>query len=475
MKLRLVALVALVVCAAVGLYIHADGGLDEYLRRPPLLDPSTPATQDGYTLVEMRRLPRPSEPICYGPDRSAFQFSPQGYGGSALWIGSTHLPAAENYPNSPCSFAGTLRPGEKETPVRAYARNTRVTGTASNGDVFPLEWWLMSGKEGEFLMVQLPAGYPDTYRYIDVSLADAAGHKARWRIARLPKMTRALPQTAKVVDHAAVAGFDVRVAARWSGSMTGCLEPDIVATAPPGAEHQWELACSTPIRMEWQPLRIADRVNHPHGTMHPSFTHGRAEMRGSGSDSYTPYPQANRFCRLDVAVRQYETYSETITFRDVTVTGNGIGELDTTGPDTLTTPSGLVVTLSHAYPRNERTPATLTANTQVQFRLLVPQANEKLVLPKCPLARQFHRPVSVRFDGPPGAATHMWSSSGKERQGLFELPKGAPRFYREFPVTVTYRVDLQSYPMTFTVPIGPARPVHRRPVAVAAAPKEAQQ
>lgn len=461
MKLRLVAFAALVVCAAVGLFIHADGGLDEYLRRPPLLDPSTPATQDGYTLTRILRLPSAHQPGTSGPDRSAFEFYPQGPGGFAIWISSPHLPQQKLYPNMP---AGDLVGGRRvrpDTPVQAYARQLRATGTASNGDTFALDPWLMAGKEGRFVMVHLPAGYPGDYRTIDVNLTDGAGHKARWRFTRLPEMVRVMPQPVKVVDRATRDGISIRASAVWSQAHGLHLEPTLDLALPASAQHQWEVQLSSLDGGEWAPARAADRRTAVSSTANHRLKLGANHVTGWYPFSAFPYVQASRFWRFSPVLLQYETHEETIVFHNVSVDQTGV-QLLVDRTQTLTTPSGLRVAMAaQSYPVfRKATAANLASESQLNWRYRIDQSQERFALPGCPLAQRYRLPVNVRLVPPPIATIVGQSTSGAERLDLFRLPKGAPMFFREFPVKVIYRVDLKTYPLAFTVPItGQTAPV----------------
>ncbi len=442
----LLGLGAIIVEAACALQALADA--------PPLLDRSTPATQDGYTLTRIWRMPARQVSSSSGPERSAYEFYPQGPGGFAIWISSPYLPQQKSYPNAPSGWLISGKRTHPDTPVQAYARKLQVTGTASNGDMFALDPWLMAGKEGRFVMVHLPAGYSGDYRFIDVSLADGSGHKARWRFTRLPEMVRVIPQPVQVTDSATRDGISLKASAMWSHAYGLHLEPTVDVALPAKARNKWELRISRHYGGEWAPALAADRQTAASGTAYSPLKPGANHITGWHPIAAFPYVQASRLWRFSPVLVQYETHEETIVFRSVSLDETG-SQLLVDQTQTLTTPSGLRVTMAaQSFPGFRKAKqARLARDSQPNLRLRIDQSQERFALPGCPLAQRYHLPVNVRFVPPPAGKVMGQSTSGSERLDLWQLPKGAPTFFKEFPVKVVYRVDLKTYPLTFTVPI----------------------
>ncbi len=137
----------------------------------PSIDASTPAAQNGYSLLAYN----PQEQTHLPPPRNSFERWLQGileqptdwYNHSDLMIS---VPASE-LSGSPAGYT--------------------VLATASTGDTFPLPWSevvVVNLKRHVEVLVDLPKGYPNAYQWLDVNIEDRQGRMARWRLRKLPRL-----------------------------------------------------------------------------------------------------------------------------------------------------------------------------------------------------------------------------------------------------------------------------------------------
>ena len=150
---------------------------------------ASPRTQKGLTLLEIDNV---------SPDRT-YNYTdkgPQDIGGSptysetdtGLWI---KMP--ENFAISPNCWDS--RYNNCGTPFS-------VIGRASTGETFPLSWRVSNPNSGpsetkDYLLASIPAGYPNSIRWMDVTVDDKRGDTATWRILHLPPMQHVLGPATK--------------------------------------------------------------------------------------------------------------------------------------------------------------------------------------------------------------------------------------------------------------------------------------
>ena len=203
------------------------------------VDRASPRTQNQLTLMETDNV---------SPDRS-YNYTdagPQDSGGSSnftttdtgLWV------------KLPPNFS--LPPNCTDSQYNACVNPPSITGTSSTGETFPLPWHMSSpsGPQGSqtYLLAVLPAGYPDTFRWVDVTVDTKQGDKGTWRVTHLPPMQHVIPPPvrAQTTFHQG----NIRAVARAYGGpdpnnptpMPG-LRYDIKGTIS-GAAHQWETGAS---------------------------------------------------------------------------------------------------------------------------------------------------------------------------------------------------------------------------------------
>ena len=230
------------------------------------------------------------------------------------------------------------------------------------------------------------------------------------------------------------------------------------------AAHQWELGHLTET-LEWEPPGY---VPQDSGTTMGTGKVGNTvnfEMEGQQLfyDRSYPYLADTHWSRLSATLQEFETYDETVIFHNVSVvkTKNGSQYLTGSGPQTVTTPSGVTVTLDDVQHRQNF--MGNYGGTGYAVQLSYPQTTLFPSLPRSPFWRKYQRPVKISADIPK-PYTSMGSSWGNN-EGTYQFGvngygnKGPlPKVIANFPVIIRQRVDLRSVPMTFTLPVLAKRP-----------------
>jgi len=417
---------------------------------------STPRTQNGLTLLEAQNV---------SPDKfyNYTEKGSEGAGGSSnaapeadtgLWI---KLPATANPPQT---CGGSDNPG--------CGTLFTITGRTSTGETFPMKWRLSrytAANEPEtcVLLTSIPAGYSNAVRWVDVAFHDAQGDKATWHIIHLPPMQHILgPGTAAQATfqqgniHAVAHAFSAPNPNLIPNSSppTPVILYDLKGTIK-GAAHQWELGHLRQT-LEWEPPGfVASDSGTTMGTGKVGSTvNFEMDQQQVYFDRTTPYLTDLNYVKLDAQLQEFETYDETVTFHNVSVvkTKNGSQYLAGTGPQTVTTPDGVTVTLDDIQHRkilnNE-----WGNNGDYSLHLLYPQTTKFPSLPRSPLWRKYQRMVKVS-----AGLSKPYDSSGSsygDTEGTyhFRADKPLPKVIPNFPVIIHQRVDLRNLPMTFTLPV----------------------
>ena len=409
---------------------------------------ATPAYQNGLTLMEIDNV---------SPDRQ-YSFSDQGQkdnGGSSpfteadtsLWI---KLPPNVSLPLG-CS-------GDAYNPCQNLLT---VTAHASQGREMPLRWRTSASRSNSdpiYILTSIPAGYPDTIRWADVTLEDHHGDTATWRILHLPSMQHVLtpPVTPQPTFHQGNISVtaDAYRGADPSGSHTGQrILFDIHGTIT-HATHQWELGHLTETR-EWEPPNpISPDAGSTFGTSKTgsqvSFDVSRQVI---GWNRTEPYLNDNHWVRLGAQLQELETYDETVTFHHVSAvkTRNGSLYLAASGPQTITTPSGITVILDDIQHRQNLT--NERGGTGYSIHLLFPQTARLPSLSHSPFWRKYRRPIRVSADIPKPYDSMGSSYGDNEGTYHFRTKRPLPKVMANFPVIIRQRIDLRTIPMTFTLPV----------------------
>ena len=447
-------LTALIALSAVGagIWLALSGGfLHRWFQPAPLLDPATPRIQGSYTLAEVHT-----------------EEDAASYAAAYVLI---KIPAIPN-----CQ-----RKGDQDGLTLYSLPNgpiVQATGQTSEGDVLPLPWMFAGDTSGpKYLRVDIPGGYSNACKFIDITLVTRTGAFPKWRITRLPFMRHDIPDNPAVQTAQTVNGISVTARAwRMRHEIYLQLRPIL----PPGS-HQWEFVNQQSWGM-WekfdQPHRLyADVENAPpiegrngRFTGNDTVWYGGLTMRLPAD-----YRSASRFVRLDCGLRQFETLDERVTFPNVSIRPGQMQDYYVSVPAPLTrmTLSGLAVTLPE-----QGTGGTTSMSGFINFALTVQPLVSPDELPRSPLVQQFHQPIAVNVQPIPSEEigirsvepgdTHTYSLSLPMNPKWVSVKSAkemlyTPRFVEPPPrknltVILRQRVDIQTIPLSFTVPVADTSP-----------------
>ena len=454
------ALLTFLLAAAAAWYVTASGGWVNALHLPPVLDASTPRSQNGFILEDIQTP---------GADDSG--------DAAVLLIRPAVFPkTTTHYQNSDGIYLYGSNFDSRVPPLQASVQ------TAA-GDVTPLNWKIIGTQaEPQFYRIEVPGGYSNECRYIDVTLVPNTGPFPRWRITRLPKMRRVIPDAPAITSSLTRSGITTTAQA-WRSRHWIFLQ--VRPILPPNS-HQWELARNEHWS-EWetfnQPHRQGSAIGMPIVGRRGVFTREDVSYHGAlTADLVAPYRSASQDVRMDCTLLQFETYDEQVTFHNLTVKADPSNPRDSplktyafvlTRPVTLTTPSGIAVTLP-----SQGGDANLPMGDKINLKITIPQTAMPSDLPQSPLVRQFGKPVtlSVLFAPPYDAYGHtvergetrtysMWPP--KNPAWHYSQLKGVPRIplfldvppvLKDLTIIIRQHVDLQTIPMIFTVPVSDTPP-----------------
>ncbi len=482
-RARLLLLALLLLALGATWYITTRGGWVNALRLPPVLDASTPRSQNGWTLEDIQR-PGPhqngnGQPFAgfrYENVTSEYSLDPRvtdtadAFG---LWLtpppGSLTAGISGSNPSDPA-----------HDPFVASAR-------LSNGETLTLLWKVCTATDyvppGEtvhtFVFVTLPTGYPNSCRFVDFTLSDRSGHTAHWRVTRLPRMRHAIAPPVKVTDTVTKNGVTMSAHAwSWPFAPQGRRTQAILRPVLPAHSHQWDVAVLRQ-EMEWEAY---DGDSSPSNLYPGTPVLGRQGVFDSAGELWygggvsagsieLPYREDTHFLKLATELRQFETYDEPVTLHNVPVGHDDYSYcLVLTKPVSFTTPSGVTVTLpvQGAEVSKKKLPiepdrlrVLVTTQPRITF-----DANA-YSLPNSPLAHTYGKSVqlALQFAPPFHLSGSMEKGDGSPTDYDVFLPTGPkgsvkapPLVLKEFTLIVHQRVDIQTIPMTFTVPIADHAP-----------------
>ncbi len=412
---------------------------------------ATPAYQNGLTLMEI---------VNVSPNRS-YSYSdkgPQDLSGApnpttsdtGLWI---KLP-----PNAiqPSSCADSRYNGCRDALA--------VSARTSAGHAFPLEWRtaiVANGGGGlSYLLAIVPAGYPNTVRWVDVMVDDKHGNVATWRILHLPPMQHVLapPVTPQTTFHQG----NITVTARTYrgtdpngngyGPMILCDLTGTITNAP----NSWELGPLSLTR-EWEtPGYVAPSGGSTLGTSKDDKS--KVTIQATRQAVYynhpEPYLSATHWVRLGARLQEFATYDETVVFHNLSViTYGGSDGLYLAGaqPQTVTSPSGVTVTLVDV--QHQKQLGYSRAGGCINLLIRYPQSNNFPSLPRSPLWRRHNGLIHVTVDVPKPYESYGYGGSDQEGTSSFRSDKPLPKTFASFPIIIRQRVNLRAVPMTFTLPV----------------------
>ncbi|MGI4790268.1 MAG: hypothetical protein ACRYFS_15630 [Janthinobacterium lividum] len=477
-------------------YVFSRGGWDNVLQRAPSLDASTPRSQNGFLLLDIQR-PRQWEDQ-YGRTFSGFQYKGVDYLGSS-WSEKTDREDAFGIWVKPPSLPDSFDNNDIDSQQSTFGKAFSVTARLSTGDVLPLDWHLRTQKDirlptndpaMRLLFISLPTGYSSECRSVDIAVADQGGHTAHWLFSHLPRMRHVVPAPSHPVSTITKDGISLSVKA-WhpqAGQPNGLISYILHPVLPPDS-HQWDIVTTEQSR-EWEPFDFDS-----HKTIYASSGTPILDRNGVFSppqswygggilsyDSIDYYPQMTRFLRISTELRQFETDDEPVTFHNVAV-GYGLKEYRVEGSKyyclelphalSVTTPSGITVTLpvqgSSLRPMLEQDALSFL----VSITPLITEYPTAYSLPASPLARKFGKPITLSLTFPPPYEVSGWSNESNGTPANYAMrlpmnpdrhptPKGVsvlplhenlPAVLKTLTLIIRQRVDLQTIPMTFTVPI----------------------
>lgn len=454
MKLLRPILLAVAGLVAGGLVVRQVGQAARRTFAPPAGlaqgDHSTPATQNGLTLLNIQNV-SPDQPYSYA-DRGA----PGGQTGgveadTGLWV------------KMPPAFS--LAPNCDDSTYNNCGRVLSATAHLSDGLQIPLRWRTTSRRNTDdpvILLLDVPAGYPDTVRWADVTLDDHQGGRATWRVTHLPPMQHVLaaPVTAQATFRQ---GAVTAHAAAYRGPdpngnlKTPVLVCDVKGTVKP-SPHQWTLGPMTLTR-EWEPLGyVAPGGNVTYGT---GTKGGVTQIEATDQVVYAqqaqPYLADTHWVRLTARLQEFETHDETVVFHNLSVIKTPAGNRFLVGarPETVATPSGISVTLVDPRPNRDANDHHAPDTAALMIRCSPAAASS---LPHSPLWQRFKGVVTLSCEVPKPYESYGSSGSGAQGTYIFHSAKPLPPIIASFPVIVRQRVNLRAVPMTFTLPVGDKPP-----------------
>ena len=410
---------------------------------------ATPAYQNGLTLEEITNV---------SPDRyySLTSRGQEDNGGSSptapeadtgLWI---KLPRNALMPMS-CS-------GDADTSCRNLLT---VTARFSDGREIPLHWRTSNQRSAiDPILVSIPAGYPSTVRWADVTLDDHHGDTATWRILHLPPMQHILapPVTPQTTFHQGNITVTARAyrGADPNGNDNGPMVLCDLAGTITNASDSWELGPFTLTR-EWEPPGYtAPGGNSTVGTNKDAKN--KVTIQATREAVYfnhpDPYLGTTHWVRLGARLQEYATYDETVVFHNLSVVkylGSGGLYLAGAQPQTVTSPSGVTVTLVDVQHQKQLNYSR--GGTGVGLLIHYPQTNLYPSLPRSPLWRRHNSLVHVSVEVPKPYEAYGYGGSETEGTSGFRSDKPLPKTFPSFPVIIRQRVDLRAVPMTFTLPV----------------------
>ena len=446
--------------AVVGLIIWQVTGAVRRTFTPPAgqaqVARSTPAYQNGLTLLDIQNV-SPDGYYTYA------EHSPQNRGNgvqsieadTGLWV------------KMPTTFR--LPPNCDNSTYIGCGQVLSINARLADGLTIPLRWRTSNNRntgDDVILLVSIPAGYPDTVRWADVTLDDHQGGQATWRILHLPPMQHVLgPGTlAQTAFHSGAIHATARAYAGRdpNGNIHGqTLLCDVTGTVKP-SPHQWDLGPLTLTR-EWEaPGYTAASGNTTYGTTRSgSVTHFESTRDAIYSQQTQPstlYLSGTHWVRLTAKLQEYETRDEIVVFHNLSVVKTKTGQrflvvsvIGNNRPTTATTPDGVTATLID--PRLGQESHSMNSPDVTAVMIKLTSATPGL-LPKSPLWKRYKGVISYSCDIPKPLSADGSTGDGVVSTYSFRAAQPFPKVIANFPLIVRQRVNLAAVPMTFVLPVG---------------------
>ena len=257
-----------------------------------------------------------------------------------------------------------------------------------------------------------------------------------------------------------------------NGSIETILRPIL-----PTNSHQWDVKVTRQER-EWEPFgadrqdygsKVSGRTILSRNGIFNAYSEqwlGGGIVCLAGSD---PYSLTDHYLRLSTELHQFETYDEPVIFHNIVLGHSGYTYYFVIPkPISITTPSGVSVILpAQGRPKWDSSGSGITVLVTVKPAITPDPVTYPL--PNSPLARTFGKPVQLSLTFPPPYSPNFWSDgqNGAPASYTLLLPRDPKDFMKTLPmpsviknltIIVNQRVDLQTIPMTFTVPIADHAP-----------------
>lgn len=219
---------------------------------------------------------------------------------------------------------------------------------------------------------------------------------------------------------------------------------------------------------QWE---LVTRGTEPHGVVAPEEYAVEIREKGVELGGYTsalPYANGQKVVRVQGALRQFDTFQENVTFRNLAVvprpwgTNNFRGNfraLRVTEPQTVTTPSGIRITLP-AQDAKTDAPGFYSGPGDVPFvHLEVRPGAGRVPLPLSPLFVKHGQAVTIDVDAAAPLQTSGRTHDGTERQlNVYLGANNTVTHLDALTLVVTQRADLQTVPFALDAPIAAKRP-----------------
>ena len=413
---------------------------------------STPAYQHGLTLLGIQNV-SPDGYYSYAdlvtPIRNSGSHSIEADTG--LWV------------KMPSNFS--IPPNCDDSTYNNCSTALSATARMSNGLTIPLGWRTTNNRstgDNVILLVSIPAGYPDTVRWADVTVDDHRGGQATWRILHLPPMQHVLgPGTVAQTTfqsgaiHATARAY---VGKDPNSTINGkTLLCDIKGTVK-ASPHQWDLGPMTLTR-EWEAPgfgALSSNSTFGTGTVH-GVTHFEATADPIYYDrthSASVYLPDTHWVRLTARLQEYETRDETVVFHNLTLIRHSAGSRYLVGPspEMVSSTSGATITLTD--PRTSKNEVNfLGSSGDILMMIRFDPSTTVASLPRSPLWKRFKGVVTLSCSIPEPYSGGGATGNGKIEVCFFHTSRPLPKVVANFPVIVRQRVNLRAVPMTFVLPV----------------------
>lgn len=406
------------------------------------LDPSTPRAQNGYALFALQPAGKARNQTVAARLRA---FS---------WVRLLLPdPRGDDLPGEP--GLGVLAPVGVATAGAAPA--WAATVRASTGDEFPLRWEWRHLPGTPYLFVYLPPGYPNTYRWLDVRVADhRSGAAATWRLRTLPRLVHAVPPPARVSDTAKpLPGVVIKARAWWDPKRVAAAVAQKAARPPVTSDV---LALTAELKTHWLPNGNGVRWNMDitdvrHEWEQPQGQ-GMGGWRGGGhGDQWAqtayrespaiPTPAAQHWAKIGATLNETMQHAEPVTFRNLPMQRDGRG-YRITGRQTAKSPHSVTIeiTPSSEPPR---------APNEITFAARLTSARPGG-------ARSVSFNVAGLTSWNDGTVLSSQSSNDEQRVVLRQPPVTVGGRLPSLIFLVSWETVGRTIPLTFTVPVSRGRP-----------------